>query len=86
VVLSNSHMKREITFTILWMLGFAAAVFVVWGATLVPLAQTHRQLFAVMYLDVIFKAVFFVSPLVALWLGWRGALPGTRRNGETDVA
>ena len=78
-------MNRKIIFTILWMLGFAAAVFIIWVAMLVPLARTHH-LFAVMYLDVIFEASFFVSPLIALWWGWRGALPGTRGKQETDTA
>jgi len=79
-------MKRKILFTLIWMLGFAAVVFGIWGAVLVPLAHTHRHLFAVIYLDGIFQSIFFVSPLIALWLGWRGKLPGTRAKNETNAA
>jgi len=79
-------MKRKVLFTFLWVLGFAALVFVIWGAVIVPLAHSHRHLFALMYLDVIFQSIFFVAPLVALWLGWRGKLPGTKARKETNAA
>ena len=77
-------MKRKITFTVLWVLGFPVAVFAMWGATLIPLAWTHH-IFAVMYLDEVFKAVFFVSPLVGFWLASRGALPGTKGEREAGA-
>jgi len=64
------------------VLGFPVAVFTIWGATLIPLACTHHHIFAVMYLDEVFKAAFFVSPLVGFWLACRGALPGTKREQE----
>ncbi len=73
-------MKRKVLFTLLWMLGFAAAVFVLWGAVLILLSHTHRHGFATVYLDAIFKSVFFASPLLALWLGCRGSLPGTKQR------
>jgi hypothetical protein len=79
-------MKRKVLFTVLWMLGFAAVVFVIWGAVIVPLVHSRRHTDAVRYLDAIFQSVFFVAPLVALWLGWRGKLPGTKRKGTTDAA
>jgi hypothetical protein len=78
-------MKRKILFTILWMLGFAALAFGIWGIVLVPLVHTRRHLFEVIYLDAIFQSVFFVAPLIALWLGWRGKLPGTKTKQATDA-
>lgn len=60
------------------MFGVVTGVFVFWAAMLIPLALSHRHLREVIYLDAIFKVAFFVSPLVALWLGWQGRLPGTR--------
>lgn len=78
-------MKRKILFTVLWMLGFAVVAFSVWGTVLVPLIHTHRHLFEVIYSDAIFQSIFLVAPLVALWLGWRGKLPGTKKK-EIDAA
>jgi hypothetical protein len=77
-------MKRRILFTLLWMFGFAALVFGVWGAVIVPLVYSRRHLMAVTYLDVVFQSIFFVAPLVALWLGWRGRLPGTKQRQTKD--
>lgn len=79
-------MKRRILFILLWMFGFAALVFAIWGAVIVPLAYSHRHLFAVVYLDGIFQSLFFVAPLVALWLGWRGRLPGTKQKETKEAA
>lgn len=83
--LSDKNMKRKVFFTILWMLAFAALAFGVWGAVTVPLVHTGRHLFAVIYLHPIFQSIFFVAPLVALWLGWRGRLPGTKAKGHAGA-
>ena len=83
---SDKNMKRRILFVLLWMFGYAALVFGIWCAVIVPLVYSHRHLFAAIYLDAIFQSIFFVAPLVALWLGWRGSLPGTKQKEMKDGA
>lgn len=86
IQLSDVNMKRKAFFTVLWMLAFAALAFLLAIAVLLPLTHSGRNLFAVIYLDPILQSIFFVAPLIALWLGWRGRLPGTKRKKETNAA
>ena len=80
----NMNTKRKILFTLLWMVIFAAVVFLLAIAVIVPLVHSRRHLFGVIYLNAIFQSIFFVAPLVALWLGWRGRLPGTKAKKDTS--
>ena len=82
----QTSMKRKVLFTLLWMLVFTAITFVVGVCILVPLVYSRQHTELVRYVDAVGRSVFFVSPLVALWLGWRGKLPGTKRRRETDAA
>jgi hypothetical protein len=72
-------MKRKIIPTILWMIIFAAATFPIGPISLAVLADSHT--ITDTWLEQIlwgWRLVFMASPLVALFLGLRGMLPGTR--------
>ena len=73
-------MKNKIVFTLVWMFAFAAVTFLACG--LVALILTHTRIVSLeslQYVDWVLKVIFFSSPLMGLFLGVRGALPGTRR-------
>lgn len=70
-------MKQKILRLVFWMIAFAGTTFVLGFLTI--LAYTHIiPLPALLYLDLSLKVLFFISPLVGLLLGLRGALPGTK--------
>lgn len=71
-------MKPKCYSTVLWTLAFPAATFLAWGAVGFIIAHTHRHLILLTYWDAVFKVIFFVSPAMALLLGLRGTLPGTK--------
>jgi hypothetical protein len=73
-------MKRKTIFTSLWMGGFAAATFLFGLVTLAILAYSRiTSLASLQYIERTLKLLFFSSPLIALFLGLRGALPGTKQ-------
>lgn len=74
----DSYMKHRIAFTLLWMIAFAAAAFLLGLLGLFVL--THARIVslnALQYVDWILKVIVFSSPVVALFLAVRGVLPGT---------
>jgi len=76
-------MKQKTIYTLLWMTAFAAGTFLCGLVVLAVLAHTRIvSLPALLYLDWTLKVIFFSSPIVALVLGLRGALPGTKRVSE----
>lgn len=61
------------------MMAFATATLLLGLAVLAMLAHTRMaSLPALLYLDCALKVIFVSSPLVALLLGLRGTLPGTK--------
>jgi hypothetical protein len=75
----TKHMTRKFIFTALWMAGFATVTFIVWIFMLDHLASARIvSLPFLLYADLAFKFVFFLSPLVAFFFGLHGLLPGTK--------
>jgi hypothetical protein len=81
-------MKRKVLFTLLWMIGFATVAFIVWCVVIVPRIHTGDAEYRMttVHLDFIFGSIFLLAPLLALWLGLRGKLPGTKRKTTTHAA
>lgn len=76
-------MKKKILCTALWMFAFTACTFLFGAAVLSILTHTQIVSLTVLaYLDRTFEVVLFLSPLVALLLGLRGVLPGTKSVSE----
>ena len=78
-------MKRKIIFTLLWMLASAAAIAGIGLPTVAILVRTAHEVSTVMYVHTTFGVLFIVAPLIALFLGLVGVLPGTQKR-ETDAA
>ena len=72
-------MKRKIRLTALWMVIFAAATFCISPIIFAVIVFSHimsdTSIDHVMW---VWRFILITSPLVALFLGLRGALPGTR--------
>ena len=79
-------MKRKIIFTVLWMLGFAGLVTACYLAALAVMLRTAHEVGTVIYTQVVVGSLVVISPLVALLLGLRGALPGTKKPHVTNAA
>jgi hypothetical protein len=78
-------MKQEIRHTFLWMVIFAAVTFFICPIIFVVIVFSHIMSDAsaehVMW---VWRLIFIASPLVALFLGLRGALPGTKPLALTE--
>jgi hypothetical protein len=76
---SIRRMKPKIIPTILWMIIFAAVTFCIIPIAFVLIVFSHIGSDALLqYVLWPLRLIFIASPFVALWLGLRGALPGTR--------
>jgi hypothetical protein len=78
-------MKKKTLCTTLWMFAFTLGTLLFGAVVLAILTHTRIVSLTVLaYLDLAFEVVLFLSPLVALWLGLRGVLPGTKSGSESD--
>jgi len=79
------RMKRKGINTILWMVIFAAATFciipVIFAVVIFSHLKSDRFLESLLWP---LRLIFLASPWVALFLGWRGSLPGTRSLAVTE--
>ena len=60
----------------------AAITALIGFATVTVLVRTAREVGTVMYTQTVLGVLFLVSPLIALFLGLLGLLPGTSQPGR----
>lgn len=78
-------MKRETKLTALWVVIFAAVAFCIIPITFVLIAFSHiMSETSLEYVMWALRLIFIASPFVALRLGLRGALPGTKPLAVTE--
>jgi hypothetical protein len=80
-------MKR-VTFIILWAVAFFIAITIVGSIVLPVLCKAEGWNYPMMPMSVsmVWSVISIIAPLVALGLGSRGVLPGTKKSQSKEKA